>query len=46
MRIPTTLKHKPVIAVNNYDQVDGRQAYQSDTKGCQLGWPNGMTVGK
>ena len=37
MRIPTTLKHKPVIAVNNYDQVDGRQAYQSDTKGLSVG---------
>lgn len=37
MRIPATLKHKPVIAVNNYDQVDGRQAYQSDTKGLSVG---------
>jgi hypothetical protein len=37
VRIPTTLKHKPVIAVNNYDQVDGRQAYQSDTKGLSVG---------
>jgi hypothetical protein len=37
MRIPTTLKHKPVIVVNNYDQVDGRQAYQSDTKGLSVG---------
>jgi hypothetical protein len=37
VRIPATLKHKPVIAVNNYDQVDGRQAYQSDTKGLSVG---------
>ena len=37
MRIPTTLKHKPIIAVNNYDQVDGRQAYQSDAKGLSVG---------
>lgn len=37
MRIPTTLKHKPVIAVNNYEQVDGRQAYKSDTKGLSVG---------
>lgn len=37
MRIPTTLKHKPVIAINDYERVDGRQAYQSDTKGLSVG---------
>lgn len=37
MKIPTTLKHKPVIAVENYENVDGRQAYHSDAKGLSLG---------
>ncbi len=37
MKIPTTLKHKPVIAVENYENVDGRQAYDSDAKGLSLG---------
>lgn len=37
MRIPTTLKHKPVIAVEDYEHVDGRTAYDSDAKGLSLG---------
>jgi len=37
MKIPTTLKHKPVIVSENYDQVDGRYANQSDAKGLSLG---------
>lgn len=37
MKIPTTLKHKPVIIVENYENVDGRQAYKSDAKGLSLG---------
>lgn len=37
MKIPTTLKHKPVIVVENYEQVDGRYAYKSDAKGISLG---------
>ncbi|MEA5082529.1 MAG: DUF6530 family protein [Lachnospiraceae bacterium] len=37
MRIPTTLKHKPVITVENYENVDGRRAYDSDAKGLSLG---------
>lgn len=37
MEIPVTLKHKPVIVVDNYEQVDGRQAYDSDAKGLSLG---------
>jgi len=37
MQIPTTLKHKPVIVVNNYENVDGRQAYNSDAKGLSVG---------
>ena len=37
MKIPTTLKHKPVVAVENYENVDGRQAYNSEAKGLSLG---------
>ncbi len=37
MKIPTTLKHKPVIVSENYENVDGRYAYSSDAKGLSLG---------
>jgi len=37
MNIPTTLKHKPVITVENYGNVDGRTAYSSEAKGLSLG---------
>ncbi|MGI6176033.1 MAG: DUF6530 family protein [Christensenellales bacterium] len=37
MKIPKTLKHKPVIAVENYENIDGRKAYDSDAKGLSLG---------
>ena len=37
MEIPVNLRHKPVIVVNNYEDIDGRQAYKSDTKGLSLG---------
>jgi len=37
MKIPTTLKHKPVIVCENYGNVDGRYAYNSDAKGLSLG---------
>ena len=37
MQIPTTLKHKPVIVSENYEQVDGRNAYDSEAKGLSLG---------
>ncbi len=37
MKIPTTLKHKPVIVSENYENVDGRYANQSDAKGLSLG---------
>lgn len=37
MKIPTTLKHKPVIVAEDYSNIDGRQAYQSDAKGLSLG---------
>jgi len=37
MKIPTTLKHKPVIVSDNYENIDGRNAYSSDAKGLSLG---------
>ena len=37
MKIPTTLKHKPVIVSDNYEKVDGRLAYNTDAKGLSLG---------
>lgn len=37
MKIPTTLKHKPVIVAEDYDNIDGRNAYNSDAKGLSLG---------
>lgn len=37
MKIPTTLKHKPVIVAEDYQNVDGRYAYDSDAQGLSLG---------
>lgn len=37
MDIPTTLKHKPVIVCENYENVDGRTAYKSEAKGLSIG---------
>ncbi|MFY9176384.1 MAG: DUF6530 family protein [Caldicoprobacterales bacterium] len=37
MKIPTNLKHKPVIVSENYENVDGRHAYKSEAKGLSLG---------
>lgn len=37
MNIPTTLKHKPVFVVDNYENVDGYTAYDSEAKGLSLG---------
>ncbi|MBQ2770425.1 MAG: hypothetical protein IJF41_04235 [Clostridia bacterium] len=37
MQIPANLKHKPVFTVENYKNVDGRKAYDSDTEGLSLG---------
>ena len=37
MKIPTTLKHKPVIVSENYENVDGKYAYNTDAKGLSLG---------
>ncbi len=46
MEIPTNLKHKPVLVVEDYDKVDGRNALNTDAKGLSLGLLNGMTVEK
>lgn len=37
MKIPTTLKHKPVITCEDYANIDGRSAYNSETQGLSLG---------
>lgn len=37
MKIPTNLKHKPVIVSENYENVDGKYAYNTDAKGLSLG---------
>jgi len=37
MKIPTELKHKPVIVSEDYDRIDGRKAHNSDAKGLSLG---------
>ena len=37
MKIPASLKHKPVIVSENYENVDGRYAYHTDAKGLSLG---------
>lgn len=37
MKIPATLKHKPIIIADNYENIDGRNAYKSDAKGLSLG---------
>ncbi len=37
MKIPSALKHKPVIVSEDYDNIDGRNAHKSDAKGLSLG---------
>lgn len=37
MKIPTNLKHKPVVVSENYEYVDGRFARSTDAKGLSLG---------
>jgi len=37
MKIPKTLKHKPVIIAEDYENIDGRKAYKTDAKGLSLG---------
>lgn len=37
MKIPTALKHKPVIVAEDYSRIDGRAAYDTDAQGLSLG---------
>ena len=37
MKIPKTLKHNPVIVTEDYENIDGRKAYNTDAKGLSLG---------
>jgi hypothetical protein len=37
MKIPTLLKHKPVIVSEEYNKIDGRYGDDSDAKGLSLG---------
>ncbi|GAV16060.1 DUF6530 family protein [Paenibacillus sp. chi10] len=37
MKIPITLKHKPVVVSDNYEQIDGQFAKNTDVKGLSLG---------
>lgn len=37
MKIPISLKHKPVIISEDYDRIDGRFAGESDAKGLSVG---------
>ncbi len=37
MKIPVTLKHKPVIVSEDYAEIDGRGAGESDAQGLSLG---------
>jgi hypothetical protein len=46
MKIPTVLKHKPVVVVENYEQVDGRFARNTDAKGLSLGLAQWNDKGK
>ncbi|MDR1320611.1 MAG: DUF6530 family protein [Gracilibacteraceae bacterium] len=37
MKIPTELKHKPVVVSEDYDQIDGGYSGNSDAKGLSVG---------
>ncbi len=37
MKIPTNLKHKPVIVAEDYENIDGRTAYKTDAKCLSAG---------
>ena len=37
MKIPTNLKHKPVIVAEDYAKVDGKYAYETDAQGMSAG---------
>ncbi|GIO30318.1 hypothetical protein J2TS6_14590 [Paenibacillus albilobatus] len=46
MKIPATLKHKPVVVSENYEKVDGRLAINTDAKGLSLGLAQWKAEGK
>ncbi len=46
MKIPENLKHKPVIKVEDYDTVDGKNALHTDAKGLSLGLAQWKDRGK
>lgn len=37
MKIPTHLKHKPIIEIENYDRIDGPYAEETDAMGLSVG---------
>lgn len=37
MKIPTMLKHKPVICAEDYAKIDGKYAGKTDAQGLSLG---------
>lgn len=45
MKIPTHLKHKPVIQVENYDRIDGPYAEDTDAMGLSIGIAQWNTPG-
>lgn len=45
MSIPTHLKHKPVIEVDDYDRIDGPYANNTDAKGLSIGIAQWNTPG-
>lgn len=52
MKILVILKHKPVIVSKNYEEIDGRQAGNTDAQEVSIGlaqweWPwQGRGIGK
>ncbi|MED4753316.1 DUF6530 family protein [Brevibacillus choshinensis] len=46
MEMPITLKHKPVVVSENYENVDGRLARNTDAKGLSLGLAHANDKGK
>lgn len=45
MKIPTHLKHKPILEVPNYDKIDGPYAEDTDAMGLSIGIAQWNTVG-
>ena len=46
MRIPTTLKHKPVIVSENYENIEDTGRTIQTQKACRLASRNGMIVAR